>query len=203
MKETISTLAELEARYGTVNPNSLRKELPRLSEPYRRLLEAAPFFAVATSGPGGLDCSPRGDPAGSVRVLDDSTIAFADRRGNNRLDTLKNLIADPRVALLFLIPGVSETLRINGRATLSIAPVHLDAFVHNGKVPACVVVVTIDAVYFQCGRALIRSELWNPARHVDRATLPTAGAMTRAADPTFDSASYDAELPSRQRATLY
>jgi hypothetical protein len=201
--QTIATLAQLEARYGAVNENSLRKELPSLSVPYRRLVEAAPFFAVATSGPGGLDCSPRGDPAGCVQVLDAQTIAFADRRGNNRLDTLRNLVVDPRIALLFLIPGVNETLRINGRAVLSIEPDLLDRFAHAGQAPACVVVVGIEAVYFQCARALIRSDLWNPNQRTDRAALPTAGEMTKAAAPDFDAATYDAELPNRQRATLY
>jgi hypothetical protein len=203
MSTTITTLDQLLARYGEVNINSLRKEVPRLTAEYQRLLLASPFMAVATSGPGGLDCSPRGDPAGFVQVLDDMTIAFADRRGNNRLDTLRNLVADPRIALLFLIPGVNETLRVNGRAVLSISPDHIARFTHQGKAPACVVVVSIEAVYFQCARALIRSDLWNPDAKVDRATLPTAGQMTRSADPTFDHEPYDAALPARQRATLY
>jgi PPOX class probable FMN-dependent enzyme len=199
----ITTLDDLTALYGEVNTNSLRKELPRLSPEYGRLLAASPFMAVATAGPGGLDCSPRGDPAGSVAILDESTIAFADRRGNNRLDTLKNLIADPRIALLFLIPGVNETLRINGRAEVTTDPVLVGRFLLQGKAPVCVVVVAIEAVYFQCARALIRSDLWNPDRHVDRKTLPSAGDMTRAADPTFEAAPYDAALADRQRRTLY
>ncbi len=203
MSHNITTLADLEALYGAVNPNSLRKETDHLTPEYRRMLDAAPFCAIATSGPGGLDCSPRGDPNGFIRVLDPRTVAFADRRGNNRLDTLKNLIADPRIALLFLVPGVNETLRINGRATLSREPALLQSFAMDGKLPMCVVSVAIEAVYFQCARALIRSQLWDASRHVERSRVPTAGEMSRSADATFDATSYDAALPARQAATLY
>jgi uncharacterized protein len=203
MSHIISTLADLEALYDAVNPNSLRKETKHLTPEYRRMLEAAPFCAVATSGPGGLDCSPRGDPKGFMRVLDPRTVAFADRRGNNRLDTLKNLIADPRIALLFLVPGANETLRINGRATLTREPALVESFAMDGKRPVCVVTVAIDAVYFQCARALIRSRLWDASLHADRQTLPTAGEMSRSADATFDAETYDAALPGRQAATLY
>jgi uncharacterized protein len=209
MSYLISTLADLEALYGDVNPTSLRKELPHLTPEYRRMIEASPFCAVATSGPGGLDCSPRGDPTGFVRVIDANTVAFADRRGNNRLDTLRNLMADPRIALLFLVPGVNETLRINGRATVTREPALMGSFAMEGKLPTCVVTVVIDAVYFQCGRAVIRSMLWDASRQVKRDTLPTAGQMTRAADATFDAETtfdaeaYDAALPARQAATLY
>lgn len=199
----ITTLAELEALYGETNPNSLRKETARLTPAYRRLLDAAPFCAVATSGPDGLDCSPRGDPAGFMRVIDDATIAFADRRGNNRLDTLRNLVVDPRIAFLFLIPGINETLRINGRAELSTDPALLQAFAMDEKPPKTVVVVSISAVYFQCARALARSHLWDPARYVAKTSVPTAGEMSKGADPTFDAEAYDAALPARQAATLY
>ncbi len=203
MSHIIATLTELEGLYGEVNTNSLRKETDHLTSEYRRMLEAAPFCAIATVGPGGLDCSPRGDPKGFMRVLDPRTVAFADRRGNNRLDTLKNLVVDPRIALLFLIPGVNETLRINGRATLTRDPALVESFAMGGKLPVCVILVTIDAVYFQCARALIRSRLWDPAQHVDRKTLPSAGEMSWSADATFDAEPYDAALAARQAATLY
>jgi uncharacterized protein len=186
-----------------VNPASLRKETDHLTPEYRRMLDAAPFCAVATSGPGGLDCSPRGDPRGFVRVLDTRTVAFADRRGNNRLDTLKNLVADPRIALLFLVPGANETLRINGRATLTRDPALVHSFIVEGKLPVCVVSIAIDTVYFQCARALIRSHLWDATRHVDRKSLPSAGEMARSGDASFDAETYDAALPGRQAATLY
>jgi uncharacterized protein len=200
---TITTLADLEALYGETNPNSLRKETPRLTPAYRQWLQAAPFFTVATSGPGGLDCSPRGDPAGSVRILDDATVAFADRRGNNRLDTLRNLVQDPRIALLFLAPGINETLRINGRAEISVDPELLASFKMDGKQPATVVMVHIHAVYFQCARALTRARLWDPSRYIAKSSVPTAGQMSKSADATFDAEAYDAILPTRQAETLY
>ena len=200
---TITTIAALEALYGEINPISLRKELSRLTPEYQRMVEAAPFCAVATSGPGGLDCSPRGDGPGFVHVLDETSVALPDRRGNNRLDTLRNLVVDPKIALLFMIPGVNETLRINGRAIISTAPDMIGRFMVAGALPKTVIVVTIDSVYFQCARALIRSSLWDPAVRVERRALPTAGQMTRAADSTFDASSYDRALAERQKATLY
>lgn len=200
----IETQAQLAALYGAVNPNSLRKEAPQLTPAYRRWIEHAPFLAIATSGPGGLDCSPRGDPAGRlIYVLDDRTIAIPDRRGNNRLDTLKNIVADPRVALLFLLPGVNETLRVNGRARITTDNDLCARFATDGKPPVTVIVVQVEAAYFQCARALMRSSLWDPSKHADRATIPTAGEMSRSADDSFDAVTYDAELLPRQKSTLY
>jgi uncharacterized protein len=203
MSQSITSIAQLEALYGETNPASLRKEVPHLTPAYQRLMAASPFCAIATSGPGGLDCSPRGDPAGFMRVIDERTVAFADRRGNNRLDTLRNLVLDPRIAVLFLIPGVNETLRINGTAILSTGHALLQSFAVDGTPPKSVVIVSIGSVYFQCARALVRSQLWDASHHVARATLPTAGQMTKAADASFDAESYDAALPARQLATLY
>ncbi len=147
MSDIISTVLDLEALYGAVNDNSKRKEIDHLTPEYRRLLDASPFCAVATGGPGGLDCSPRGDPNGLIQVLDARTIAFPDRRGNNRLDTLRNLIVDPRIALLFLIPGVNETLRINGRATLTRERALVDRFTIDGKSPVCVVQIATRCIF--------------------------------------------------------
>jgi len=203
-KHTITTLAELEALYGEANPISLAKETVRLTPEYRRWIETAPFFAVATSGAGGIDCSPRGDEPGKlIRIFDDRTLAFADRRGNNRLDTLKNLVADPRIALLFLIPGINETLRINGRAVISTDPALIDSFEVAGKKPATAIRVSIEAVYFQCAKALVRSRLWDGQAHVERSAVPSAGEMTRGAKPDFDAESYDAARPARHKETLY
>ncbi len=200
----ITTLPELLALYGDVNANSLRKETPQLTPAYRTWIEAAPFFAIATSGPGGLDCSPRGDAPGQLfQVLDDKTVVIPDRRGNNRLDTLKNLVADPRVALLFLLPGINECVRINGRAMLTTDPALCERFAMDGKLPVTVIVVAINAVYFQCARAMIRSRLWDPSSHAQRPGIPTAGEMTKAADPAFDAESYDAALLKRQLGSLY
>jgi uncharacterized protein len=171
---------------------------------YRALIEAAPFAALATRGPEGLDCSPRGDGPGFVRVLDDKTLLLPDRRGNNRIDSLKNIVRDPHVALLFLIPGIGETLRVNGRAAISVEPNLLESFSVEGKPPRSVIVITVDTVFFQCARAILRSELWNPARHVARESLPSAGQILAAL--TNDKAggeAYDKALPERQRTTLY
>jgi uncharacterized protein len=202
---TITSIAALEAMYGASSPTSLRKEMPRLTAEYRRMVEAAPFCAVATSGVGGggLDCSPRGDGPGFVLVLDDKTVAMPDRRGNNRLDTLRNLVVDPRIGLLFMIPGINETLRINGRAVLSVDPDLTARFVVDQTPPKLVIVVTIDSVYFQCARALIRSRLWDPAARVARQSAPTPGQMLKSADAAFDAGAYDDGLEARQTATLY
>ena len=153
------------------------KETDRITTAYRALVEASPFCALATNGPDGLDCSPRGDPAGFVRVIDENTIAIPDRRGNNRIDCLRNLIDDPRVALLFLIPGVSETLRIMGRATISTDPELCASFTMQGKAPRWVLVVAVERVFFQCAKAIVRSKLWDPATKVERSSLPTAGTI--------------------------
>lgn len=200
----VTSIEALEALYGPVNPNSLAKETVRLTPEYRRWIEHAPFLAIATSGPGGLDCSPRGDAAGQlIRVVDEATLMFPDRRGNNRIDTLRNIVADPRVALLFLVPGINETLRVNGRAEITTEPALRTGFAVDGKAPASVVRVFVDAVYFQCARALVRSRLWQADAQVPRQAVPSAGEMTRAAKPGFDAESYDAELDDRQRRTLY
>ena len=182
---------------------SLGKELPALNAHYRRLVEASPFFAIASVGPGGLDCSPRGDARGFVRVLDDAALAFPDRRGNNRLDTLRNIVVDPRVALLFMIPGRDETLRVNGRARVTAAPELLARFAVDGRVPVTATVVAVGSVYFQCARALKRSGLWEPGSWADVSDLPSAGTLIRSAVDGFDAGRYDAELPARQARTLW
>ncbi|WP_339633050.1 pyridoxamine 5'-phosphate oxidase family protein [uncultured Sneathiella sp.] len=200
----ITTIEALEALYGGVNPNSLAKETPSLTPEYRRWIEEAPFFALASSGPGGLDCSPRGDAAGQLfRILDDRHIAIPDRRGNNRLDSLRNILHDPRVALLFLIPGIEETLRINGRATITTESELIQSFSVGATTPLSVILVEIDAVYFQCARALKRSKLWDPTAFRACGDVPTAGQMTRGAKPDFEAEKYDAELPARQQSSLY
>jgi len=199
----VQDLSELAELYGKPGETSLAKELPRITPEYRRMIEASPFVAVATIGEGGMDCSPRGDAAPVIAVLDEQTLALPDRRGNNRLDTLKNIVTDGRIGLLFLIPGCNETLRVNGRAELTTHPDMIERFEVDGKAPVTVVVITVEAIYFQCARAVIRSQLWNADQHVDRATLPTAGQMTKAAEPSFDAETYDAALPDRQADTLY
>jgi len=199
----IDTVAALEALYGQPVEASVIKEVDRLTPPYRAFVEAAPFFALATVGPGGPDCSPRGDAPGFVRVVDDRTLVVPDRRGNNRIDSLRNIVADPRVGLLFLIPGVGETLRINGTAELDADPALAASFAVDGKHPRLCIRIAIETVYFQCSRALVRSSLWDPAARVDRASVPTAGAMLKACRDSFDAAAYDSALPERVKASLY
>jgi len=156
----ITTTEQLAALFGPVGEASLRKEVPYLHPHYRALIQASPFVVLATSGPGGMDASPRGDAAGFVVVEDDTTLLLPERRGNNRIDSLHNIIADPRVALLFLIPGVGETLRVNGTAAISTDPALLQRFVVQGQPPKCVLVVSVQTVFFQCARAIQRSALW-------------------------------------------
>ena len=201
---TITTIEDLESLYGAANPRSLIKEIDYISDHYRAFIEKSPFVVLASIGPEGLDCSPRGDPAGFVRVADKKTVLLPDRRGNNRLDTLKNIIRDPRVSLLFLVPGVGETLRINGRAELSTDPELCASFEMQGKAPRSVVVVTADSVYFQCQKALARSHLWSTDAHVPRDQLPTAGEiMSALSEEAFDFKEYDRNYPEHMKKTIY
>ena len=200
----IGSIAELESLYGRPSQGSLIKEIDHISDHYRQFIEASPFVVMATVGPGGLDCSPRGDPAGFVRVADSRTVMMPDRRGNNRLDSLRNLVIDPRISLLFLIPGVGETLRINGTAVLVTDPALRQQFTMQGKSPATVIVVSVERVYYQCPKALVRSRLWSEDSKVPRTTLPSAGQMQKAlSDPGFDAEAYDLAYPERLRETIY
>lgn len=195
---TITSVAELERIYTPVNPNALLKELDYIHPHYRQMIEAAPFVAIASAGPEGLDCTPRGDNPGFVRVRDEHTLIIPDRRGNNRIDTLRNIIRDPRVALLFLIPGVDETLRVNGRATISADPALLESFAVGGKAPRSVLLVTVERIYFQCSKALVRSKLWSGASQIPRTALPSTGTILQALSKgAVDGAAYDSELPTR------
>jgi hypothetical protein len=200
----LTDAAMLRELYGTPSDGANAKEIDYVHPHYRSMIEASPFMVMATSGPDGLDVSPRGDPAGFVVVQDERTLLIPDRRGNNRADSLSNLIADPRIALLFLIPGVGETLRVNGRAEISIDPVLLERFPAQGKLPRSVIVVHVERVYFQCPKALVRSDLWNPAKHVERRSLPSSGTILgdisrgRIGGPEWDAA-----YPERLKATIY
>ena len=201
----IRDIAALEALYGESSAGAIAKEIDYIHPHYRAMIEASPFMVLATAGPEGLDASPRGDPPGSfVQVLDDRTLLIPDRRGNNRVDSLRNIIRDPRVALLVLIPGVGETLRVNGRASISVAPDLLGRFPFRDTLPRSVIVVEAESVYFQCPKALVRSELWNPAKQIDRKALPSTGTIL--ADITtgrVGGEAYDREYPERLRTTLY
>jgi len=176
---TITTLDQLLALYGESHERSRRKELPRLIAPYRALIEASPFVVLASVGPDGLDCSPRGDAPGFVHILDDQTLLLPDRPGNNRIDSLRNIVQNPQVALLFLIPGVGESLRVNGRAEISLDPELLELGRAQDKLPRSALRIHIDSCYFQCSKAALRSGLWDAARQVERASLPSAGDIFR------------------------
>jgi uncharacterized protein len=200
----VTSVEQLERVYGEPYGPSIAKEADRITAHYRAFIEAAPFFALASVGPDGMDCSPRGDPAGFVRVHDERTLLIPDRQGNNRIDTLRNILIDPRVALLFLIPGCGETIRVNGRASISVDPALAQTFVMNGKTPRAVIVVTVDRIYFQCAKAIVRSKLWDASRHVDRKSLPSAGTIL--ADLTggkLGGEAHDRAAPERLKATLY
>jgi uncharacterized protein len=194
----------LERIYGTPSGAAVEKEVDHIHPHYRTLIAASPFVVLATSGPEGLDTSPRGDSAGFVIVEDEKTLLIPDRRGNNRVDSLRNIITNPHVALLFLIPGVGETLRVNGRATISTEPSLLERFSVGGKLPRSVIVVHVDTVFFQCSRAVFRSRLWDPAQHIDRRSLPSLGTMIEdISQSRIDAASYDRGLYERLKSELY
>ncbi|NIX75565.1 pyridoxamine 5'-phosphate oxidase family protein [Microvirga terricola] len=201
---TITTVQDLETLYGEVGEASIAKETDRVVPVYRAFIEASPFAALATRGPEGLDCSPRGDGPGFIRVQDEKTLLLPDRRGNNRIDSLRNIVRDPQVALLFLIPGIGETLRVNGRADISVDPALLDSFVVDGKAPKTVLVIHVEAVYFQCSRAIVRADLWNPDKRVSRKAVPSPGEMLAAlSENRIGGESYDKALPERVKTTLY
>jgi PPOX class probable FMN-dependent enzyme len=200
----VTSINELEAIYGEPSGGSVVKEIDHVNADYRAFIEAAPFCAMATCGPGGLDCTPRGDPPGFVRVKDEKTLLIPDRRGNNRMDSLRNLIVDPRISLLFLIPGCGETIRVNGHAAISIDPELCESFIFAGKVPRSVIVVTVDRVYYQCAKAIVRSRLWDPAAQIDRKTLPTSGTILAGISKgALGGPEHDRTAPDRMMATIY
>ena len=200
----VTSMVQLEALYGEKSPASVIKEIDHINDSYRKLIEVAPFVVVATSGPEGLDCSPKGDAPGFVRILDDKTLAIPDRPGNNRIDGFRNIVRDPRVALLFLIPGVGETLRVNGRAAISLDPELMKGFAVSGKLPRCVLVVHIESIYFHCSKPIVRSKLWDEATKIDRNSLPSTGKIiSELSKGRLGGESYDREAPERIKAQLY
>jgi len=200
----IATMDQLEAIYGQPNEASTVKVADRITPQYRVLIDKSPFAALATCGPEGLDCSPRGDLPGFVRVDDETTLMMPDRRGNNRVDSLRNIVRDPRIALLFLIPGSGSTLRVNGRARVSADADLLASFKVDGKAPRTVIVMTVDEIYFQCARAIVRSDLWNPDRRVDPKSLPTPGQiLAEMSENRVGGEDYDRAWPERARQTMW
>lgn len=200
----ITDLAALERLYGQPAAAAVKKEIDYLHPHYRAFVEAAPFAVLATCGPGGLDASPRGDPAGFVRIRDEKTLWLPDRRGNNRIDSLRNIVADPRVALLFMIPGIGETLRVNGQARILAEPGLLSRFAVDGKPPRSVLEIHVESVFFQCSRAIMRAGLWQAGLQIERGALPSTGAMLQdLSSGEIDGERYDHELPGRLKSTLY
>jgi PPOX class probable FMN-dependent enzyme len=199
----ITTVEDLKAIYGEVSGASTAKVTTSLTPAYRQMIEKSPFVALATAGPEGLDCSPRGDRGAVVRIENDRTLALPDWRGNNRVDSLANIVRDPRVALMFLIPGSNSVMRINGRAVISVAPDLLESFEIDGRHPRSVIIISIEEAYFQCARAVMRAELWSGDRHGAADELPTPGEMLKAAKESFDQESYDREWAARAAKTMW
>jgi uncharacterized protein len=195
--------AELTEMYGEALERSVRKQLDHLDEYCRAFIAASPMVIVGTQDVM-ADNSPRGDRPGFVKVADDHTLLIPDRRGNNRLDTLRNIVRNPAVGLLFLVPGVNETFRVNGEATLSRDPALTAQFVVQGKAPRVVIVVTVKEAYIHCSRALVRSDLWNPAKHAPEGLVPSMGTMLAKHTSGFvDAKTFDEEAKVRVPQTLY
>lgn len=201
--QVITNLEQLNALYGEPSKRALVKELDHLSPHYQAYVANTPFVVVASVAPEGVDISPRGDAPGFVRVVDAHTLMLPDRRGNNRVDTLSNIVRDPRVSLLFLIPGIGESLRVIGRAEIVVDQALCDSFTVQGKAPRSVMVVHVQRAYFQCQKALARSRLWDPDAQLTRGDVPSAGEMLAALDTEFDGESYDRDYPRYMRETMY
>jgi PPOX class probable FMN-dependent enzyme len=199
----IRDLASLKAIYGEPAGAAVTKQVDHLHPHYQSLIRASPFCVLATVGDT-VEITPRGDAAGFVEIADQHTLLLPDRRGNNRIDNLRNIIQDPRVSLLFLIPGVGETLRVIGRAAISVDPALLARFVVNNQLPRSVLVVTVESCFFQCAKAIMRSKLWDPAIQVERTALPSNGTiLSDILKGTFDGEAYDKVSYQRLVDTMY
>ncbi|TYC50462.1 pyridoxamine 5'-phosphate oxidase family protein [Rhodobacterales bacterium] len=199
----IKTLDDLHAHYGTAGEASQIKEIERLSPSYKHIIESSAFCALATCGPEGLDCSPRGDEGSVVRVHDDKTLLMPDRRGNNRIDSLRNIVRDPRVSLMFMVPGWNNVLRVNGMAEISVDPELLTTFEKEVKLPRSVIIITISTVYFQCARALMRSGMWDDRNRISPGDLPTPGMIMQEIKQSFDGKAYDEEWAGRAANSMW
>ncbi len=203
-KLTVSTADELATHYARPLERVLKKELDHVDRTGRAFIAASPFLVLATGGKAGLDCSPKGDQPGFVQVAEDGlTLLIPDRRGNNRLDGLKNIVEDPRVGLIFFVPGANETYRVNGRAQISADPSLRRRFAVNGKEPATVMVVAVEQAFPHCPKALVRSDLWRAAGAGRPNAAPTLGDFAAARNPGTDAATYDAEYAKRMPGELY
>lgn len=200
----IATEAELAALYGTPNAASTRKVTTHITADYRRIIEASPFCALATVGPEGLDCSPRGDAHGLLRIQDDHTLLLPDRRGNDRIDSLRNIVRDPRIALMLLVPGSGNALRINGTAFITADAALCESFAVEGRAPRSVIVIRVGEIYFQCARALIRARLWDADAQAAAQGLPTPGQiLAKLTAGTVGGTEYDRAWPQRAAQTMW
>ena len=202
--DPVTDIEELETHYGTPGQASIVKVADKLTKEYRTLISASPFFALASAGPEGLDCSPRGERGGAFQIVDDKTLIIPDRRGNNRLDTLRNIVRNPQVAMLFLIPGSITTVRLNGTAIVTVDKDLLSSLERDSKAPRSAVVVTIREIYTQCGRAVLRAGLWDPTSYVEPGQIPSPGDVLNAQTKgEIDGKEYDAQWPDRANATMW
>ena len=204
MDSDLSDNTEVRSHYGTPSAMSLAKELTRLDRHCRAFIALSPFVVLASSDAAGrCDATPRGDAPGFVTVLDESTLVIPDRTGNKRVDTMLNLTENPRIGLLFLVPGVSETLRVNGVVRISLDPALLGGMAVDGKPPSAAMVVGVEEVYFQCGKAMLRSDLWNPEKIVPRGAFPSLGRVLADQIKGGDAKSYETAIEERYRTALY
>lgn len=205
--DKITTLEQLEARYGQAVERALWKEIDYLSPHYQQFIEASPFLILSTFGEKGVDCSPRGDPAGFVRVLDNKTLLLPDRRGNKRLDSLRNIIQNGEVGLIFLVPNAGEAIRVSGKGEILIDEELCESFSIQGKPASSVLRITVEKAYFQCQKAIVRSSLWNPSTYPGRSKLPSAGQMSKyftdKKNIEFDWQGYDENYPEHMKKTIY
>jgi uncharacterized protein len=202
--DAIDSLQHLREIYGEPMERSVKKQLNRFDRYCRNFIALSPFLVIGSSDPAGrCDASPKGDLPGFVRVIDDTTLLIPDRLGNNRIDTLGNLLARPGVGLIFFVPGINETLRVNGRAKVTTEPELLEPLAVNGKVPRSGILVAAEEIYFHCGKALIRSDLWNPAKHVARGSWPSLGRIIAEQIGGMDPDEAERQTAESYRTRLY
>ncbi len=199
--KTIQTLEALDALYEAAVPRALQKVVDHLTPLYRQWISASRFLILSTVGPEGTDASPRGDIGAVVRVSDDKTLLLPDWRGNNRLDSLRNIVEDGRISLMFMVPGCNNVVRVNGHAILTADPDLTQSFETAGKHPKTVIIITVHEIYFQCAKALMRSNLWTSQDESDR--VPTAGEFVRERDKEFDAEAYDSGYADYAKPRLW
>lgn len=206
--QKITSLEMLQQRYAApVSERAIWKEIDHIDDLYRQFIEASPFLILSTHGERGVDCSPRGDSPGFVRVAGPNCIQIPDRKGNNRLDSMRNILANGEVGIIFLIPNVGETIRVSGSAEILIDDALCQSFAVNNKPATSVLSVNVQKAYYQCQKALLRSRLWDPESHVERASLPTAGQMAQhfseRQGQAFDGQAYDEGYSEYMRKNMY